>query len=140
MATAGGPTHDATLDGIVVVRGGSMTRYDFSGMRTGQPVPRVLLSTEDLVIAEALSFGLPALISDRTPWLDLESRNVGWTMPLDDENLWCWCLQERVDMDSDEYADASRAAIEYIAHRKHDGEDLACNRLLFGLPSPVGQA
>jgi glycosyltransferase involved in cell wall biosynthesis len=34
------------------------------------------------VIYEALSTGVPVLISDQTPWNDLEARGVGWNVPL----------------------------------------------------------
>ncbi len=37
------------------------------------------------VIAEALSAGVPMLISDRTPWRDLETRELGWDIPLDQD-------------------------------------------------------
>ncbi len=33
-------------------------------------------------ILEALASGLPVLISDRTPWQDLEQREAGWSLPL----------------------------------------------------------
>ncbi|MDT4844667.1 Glycosyl transferases group 1 [compost metagenome] len=35
------------------------------------------------VIAESLSAGTPVLLSDQTPWLDLEGQGLGWDMPLD---------------------------------------------------------
>jgi glycosyltransferase involved in cell wall biosynthesis len=35
------------------------------------------------VIYEALSSGVPVLISDQTPWNDLEARGVGWNVALD---------------------------------------------------------
>ena len=35
------------------------------------------------VFAEALSVGLPILLSDQTPWRRLESFNAGWDLPLD---------------------------------------------------------
>lgn len=35
-------------------------------------------------IFEALSCGVPVLISDRTPWRDLHARGAGWSLPLDD--------------------------------------------------------
>lgn len=35
------------------------------------------------VIAEAISAGTPALISDQTPWRNLEAFGVGWALPLD---------------------------------------------------------
>jgi len=34
------------------------------------------------VIAEALSAGVPVLISDQTPWKELEKEGVGWDLPL----------------------------------------------------------
>jgi glycosyltransferase involved in cell wall biosynthesis len=34
-------------------------------------------------IVEAWAHGCPVLISDRTPWRDLESKGVGWDWPLD---------------------------------------------------------
>jgi glycosyltransferase involved in cell wall biosynthesis len=36
------------------------------------------------VIAESLSAGTPVLISDRTPWRNLEAHGVGWDLPLDE--------------------------------------------------------
>lgn len=35
------------------------------------------------VIQEALTAGLPVLISDRTPWRNLEERNLGWDLSLE---------------------------------------------------------
>ncbi|SEF02921.1 Glycosyltransferase involved in cell wall bisynthesis [Rhizobiales bacterium GAS188] len=34
-------------------------------------------------ILDALSVGVPVLISDRTPFLDLERKSAGWSLPLD---------------------------------------------------------
>jgi len=34
------------------------------------------------VIAESLSVGTPVLISDRTPWLNLDAEGLGWELPL----------------------------------------------------------
>ncbi len=38
-------------------------------------------------IFDALAVGLPVLISDQTPWRDLERREAGWSLPLDQQNL-----------------------------------------------------
>ncbi len=35
------------------------------------------------VIHEALSVGVPVLISDQTPWSDLEANGAGWNIALD---------------------------------------------------------
>lgn len=39
-------------------------------------------------IFEALSTGTPALISDRTPWRQLEAARAGWDLPLDEPDRW----------------------------------------------------
>ena len=36
------------------------------------------------VIAEALSVGTPVLLSDQTPWRDMQTERLGWDFPLDD--------------------------------------------------------
>ena len=38
-------------------------------------------------IAEALSSGTPVLLSDQTPWRNLENEGVGWDLPLDNPEL-----------------------------------------------------
>lgn len=35
-------------------------------------------------IVEALCLGIPVLISDRSPWTDVESHGAGWSLPLSD--------------------------------------------------------
>lgn len=45
------------------------------------------------VIAEALSVGTPVLLSDTTPWRDLEAAGVGWDLPLEDESA----FSERIE-------------------------------------------
>lgn len=46
------------------------------------------------VIAEALCAGLPILISDTTPWRDLESHGIGWDLPLDNLNAFSTIIDE----------------------------------------------
>ena len=38
------------------------------------------------IIQEALVAGTPVIISDQTPWKDLEQKQVGWDLPLGDQN------------------------------------------------------
>ncbi|MDZ4190364.1 MAG: glycosyltransferase [Hydrogenophaga sp.] len=45
------------------------------------------------VIAEALSSGLPVLISDQTPWRDLENKELGWDLPLLDPGAFARCIE-----------------------------------------------
>jgi glycosyltransferase involved in cell wall biosynthesis len=83
------------------------------------------------VILEALCAGCPVLISDQTPWRDLEKKGVGWDLPLDRPEMLQSVLQKCVDMDQDEYGKWSARAREYgLAVTKDDGV-VAQNRKLF---------
>jgi glycosyltransferase involved in cell wall biosynthesis len=59
---------------------------------------------------EALSVGRPLLISDRTPWKDLERRQAGWDLPLDRPDRFNAVLLELVAMDRDRYNELTRGA------------------------------
>lgn len=65
------------------------------------------------VMTEAFSAGCPVLISDQTPWRNLEEKQIGWDLPLDRADLWLAALQKCVSMDSVEYEKLSSAARKY---------------------------
>ena len=45
------------------------------------------------VVAEAISAGTPVLISDQTPWRNLEAKGVGWDLPLSDEGRFVQAIE-----------------------------------------------
>ena len=51
------------------------------------------------VIAEALASGCIPIISDQTPWSDINEYGAGWAISLADINLFKNAIQEVVDMD-----------------------------------------
>lgn len=55
------------------------------------------------VIYESLMAGCPVVLSDTTPWADLERAGAGWVIPLDDEAGWASALQRCVDMGAQEH-------------------------------------
>ena len=69
-------------------------------------------------IFEAFSAGCPVLISDQTPWRNLEEKKAGWDLPLNDESLWIDKLNELIQMSNDEYqqwsSGARKLAEEYV--------------------------
>lgn len=65
------------------------------------------------VMTEAFSAGCPVLISDQTPWLNLEEKQIGWDLPLDRTDLWLAALEKCVSMDSVEYEMLSNATRKY---------------------------
>ena len=65
------------------------------------------------VISEALIGGCPVIISDNTPWRDLEIKQVGWDIKLKDEDKFVKVLQQCVDLENENYKILSRNAFEY---------------------------
>ncbi|MCY7377321.1 MAG: glycosyltransferase [Pyrinomonadaceae bacterium] len=59
------------------------------------------------VFIEALAAGCPLLISDRTPWRDLEAKNVGWEVPLENPAKWLEVLNYCVNLDQLSYTKIS---------------------------------
>ncbi|MBN1545598.1 MAG: glycosyltransferase, partial [Syntrophaceae bacterium] len=83
------------------------------------------------VILEALCAGCPILISDQTPWHDLEKKGVGWDLPLNRPELFQEILQNCVEMDQDAYGEWSRRAMKYGIQVTQDDKVVAQNRQLF---------
>jgi glycosyltransferase involved in cell wall biosynthesis len=62
------------------------------------------------VIREALSAGLPVLISDRTPWRGLEARGAGADLPLDDLDAFARRIRDWAALSPERFEDMRRAA------------------------------
>jgi glycosyltransferase involved in cell wall biosynthesis len=71
------------------------------------------------VIYEALSSGLPVLISDQTPWNDLEARGVGWNVPLDSTTAFARTIERASEILPGEREAFAARAIAY-AHERAD--------------------
>lgn len=66
------------------------------------------------VIVESFLAGTPVLISDQTPWRDLESYGVGWDLPLNKPELYLEKLHYLMDMDNNQYENQFSSIYEYI--------------------------
>jgi glycosyltransferase involved in cell wall biosynthesis len=83
------------------------------------------------VICEALVAGCPVLISDQTPWRDLEAEGVGWAIPLGETERFRSVLQQCVDAGAEWHAALSARAMNYGVKHASDPETIAANRRLF---------
>lgn len=83
------------------------------------------------VILESLASGCPVLVSDRTPWRNLEELGVGWDLPLDDPHGFETVLQTLMDMDSDEWHRRSSSALAYASKVTTDEKPLEASRKMF---------
>lgn len=83
------------------------------------------------VILEAFCAGCPVLISDQTPWRDLEDKGVGWDLPLSKPEVFMDVIQRCIDMDYEEYVGWSKMAWEYGLNLTKDDGVVEKNRELF---------
>jgi len=83
------------------------------------------------VICEALASGCPVLISDQTPWRNLEAQGVGWDIPLGEDNRFRAVLQHCVNGDDEWFAAMSKRAKAYAEKQVCDPTIIEANRRLF---------
>lgn len=61
-------------------------------------------------IIEALIAGRPVLISDQTPWNNVEKAGAGWTLPLDKPSAYVNCIQHLLSCNKEQYSQYAKAA------------------------------
>lgn len=83
------------------------------------------------VIIESLTAGCPVIISDQTPWRDLEKEGAGWDLPLGKSELFQKAIQQCINMDKNEFRLLSRNAKKYGINRSNNDKILEANRNLF---------
>lgn len=93
-------------------------------------------------IIEALEAGCPVLISDQTPWRDLEERGVGWDIPLEKPELFHAAIEKVIAMDEHAHRRLCENAVAYVGNIARDPEIVESNRHFFdaalkSLPLPV---
>lgn len=83
------------------------------------------------VIAEALSAGTPVLISDATPWRSLKAQNVGWDIPLRNQDKFVKMLEHFNSLDISQRLEMRREAQRYAREMLGDPTTISENRNLF---------
>lgn len=75
-------------------------------------------------IAEALSAGMPVIISDRTPWRNLKVMDVGWDISLERPDEFLKILNFVYAMDNVTYQNMKIAAIEFYSRKTDNKENI----------------
>ena len=83
------------------------------------------------VIMESLSVGTPVLISNKTPWRNLEKIGVGWELPLFDEQKFADKIYDAAQISREEYKKWRLRVQSYGLERAVDPEVISANRRLF---------
>jgi glycosyltransferase involved in cell wall biosynthesis len=92
------------------------------------------------VIREALAAGTPVLISDQTPWRDLDAQQVGWDLPLDRPDAFRAALERCIAMSAAEFAVWREHAAAYARRHANDDGAVQATRRLFSTAAAGGGA
>lgn len=82
-------------------------------------------------IIESMAAGCPVLLSEHTPWRNLEALKAGWDVPLASEAAQLNALMKAIDMEQPEFNIWSRSAMEFAKGITRNKEVLEQNRKLF---------
>ena len=83
------------------------------------------------VITEFISRGIPVIISDRTPWLDLEKEGVGYALSLDAKEKWIQVLEHLIEIGDEQYQSMSENCKNYARKNIVDPQIIQDNLSLF---------
>jgi glycosyltransferase involved in cell wall biosynthesis len=82
-------------------------------------------------ILESLAAGCPVIISDRTPWRNLNESSAGWDLPLENEAAFVRALSRLADMDEVEYRQFRNGARTYFEATVDHARNVQLSRALF---------
>ena len=83
------------------------------------------------VIYETLAVGTPALISDQTPWKDLNEKGVGWVLPLNEKRNFVDVIEAQSQKDKQELSKQMLLAKQYAFNLLMNGKSKNQNIELF---------
>ncbi len=83
------------------------------------------------VIWESLYAGCSPIISDQTPWKDLEEQGIGWAIPLDKPEKFHEALQTLYSLLPETFNQRAQDAHHYAREIASNAESVAANRRLF---------
>jgi len=83
-------------------------------------------------IVESMLAGVPVLISDKTPWRNLEADNLGMDLPLADSSSFTKYICKLAAMDQTDYDNQYRTVAKTIEKRIHLAENIMAYKMLFG--------
>lgn len=86
-------------------------------------------------VVEAWSHGRPVFLSDQTPWQNLASEKLGWSLPLD-QNTWRQQMSDALKWPDERWADLASACLAKHRELVEDPNLIGDNRALFERPWP----
>lgn len=82
-------------------------------------------------IFESFLAGRPVLISDQTPWLNLEEKNAGWDVPLNQPKIFAQHIEMLSNLNQQEYDTFAISAWKYAKNFIENNQAIKSYKLLF---------
>lgn len=82
-------------------------------------------------IVEAMQVGLIPLISDKTPWINLENQKVGYSLSLDNKDAFVLAIKEMLSFSNDTFIANSSNVKRYIGEKIDTKKTLEEYKVLF---------
>jgi len=82
-------------------------------------------------ILESFMASTPVIISNKTPWQNLEKDKVGWELPLDKKDLFAKIITEAANMEQEQYDELSKHSQDYAFNFINDDTIKLQNDVLF---------
>lgn len=83
------------------------------------------------IILESLQAGRPVIISNLTPWNNLEYHNCGFDLSLDNINLFADKIDFYANMNQETYNQVCRSSFDYACKFMSNPNDLNANKIMF---------
>lgn len=114
----------------------------YKGIAKSQEVPKLLAGYDFFImlsegenfghaILEAFSAGVPVISSNKTPWLGLSQKNIGWDLDTNNTVVLGQVLKQVCSMSLKTYAQKSKAAHEFATQFVNNKQLLKSNTSLF---------
>ena len=114
----------------------------YHGVVPPEQVPEILAQYDALLlptrgenyghaIVEALSVGTPVVISDRTPWRNLEAAQAGWDGPLEHTGALIEALNQLVQMDAEIHEQWRQGARRFIQQALRSDDAIKATQTMF---------
>ena len=82
-------------------------------------------------ILESFIAACPVIISNQTPWLNLEKRNIGWDISLNDKNKFFKTIQYCINMEQEEYNKWSESSYNFAKSFANNPELIEQTKRIF---------
>lgn len=83
------------------------------------------------VYIESFAAGVPVLVSDQTPWRDLESHGIGWDISLNEPELFVKVIEDAARLSLAQRHELKKKCLNYAVQMTEDSSTRLLNRTLF---------